>query len=283
LKTTVWFNGAWVARDDVRVSPDDRGFLFGDGVYEVVRSYGGRVFALDEHMARLRYALSQTAIAGVDTAELVDVAREILARNSLGNADATVYIQVTRGVARRSHRFPSPPVSPTVYVAASPFAPPPELSEGVSVITVPDIRWSRCDIKSINLLPNCMANERAHAAGASEAIFVRDSAVLEGSHTSVFVVLDGVVRTAPANNYILPGITRDVLLELCREAGLTVSQMPAFSQDLARADEIFLCGTTVEVAPVLRLDGATVGRGTAGPITRRLQQLFRESTAPQSG
>lgn len=276
--TTVYFNSQYLPKEQVRLSPDDRGFLFGDGVYEVVRTYGGRLFALEPHLERLRSGLRELAIDGVDAGSLAEVCRELLRRNALTSGDATVYLQVTRGAAPRTHFFPDPPVPPTVYAQAGRFAPKGDPAGGIQAITVPDTRWARCDIKSVQLLANCLANQRARAAGAQEALFVRDGVVLEGSHTSVFFVLDGEARTAPKSNYILPSITRDMVLDICRAEGIAARETPVFSHDLPRVSEVFLAGTTVEIMPVVRVDGAAVGDGKPGPTTKRLQQLFRERT-----
>ncbi len=189
-----------------------------------------------------------------------------------------VYIQVTRGAAPRVHAFPNPPVAPTVYVVTKPFKPKGDPRTGVSIITVPDQRWTRCDIKSVALLPNCLAAQQALDAGADEAVLVRDGVVLEGTHTSFFGVFGGVVRTAPKSNYILPSITRGVALELCREHGIPAEEAPIFLSELGSAEEMFLAGTTVEIMPVVCADGRPVGDGKPGPMVQRLLELFRAKT-----
>jgi D-alanine transaminase len=273
--TTVYFNGGYLPKDQVRISPDDRGFLFGDGVYEVVRTYGGKLFALEAHLARLRFGVCEVGINGVDVDALGQVAEELLGRNDLTSGDATVYFEVTRGAAPRTHFFPDPPVPPTVYLQAARFTPKGDAAKGIAAITVPDIRWARCDIKSVQLLPNVLANQRARASGVGDALFVRDGVLLEGSHSALFFVFGEEVRTAPKNNYILPSITREILLEICRSSGIPARETPVFLHDLPRATEAFIAGTTTEVMPLVRIDGAPVGAGTPGPVTRRLQQLFR--------
>ncbi|HEX9581634.1 MAG TPA: aminotransferase class IV [Gemmatimonadales bacterium] len=278
MTPTVYFNGQYLPKDQVRISPDDRGFLFGDGIYEVVRTYESKFFALAPHLERLRYGLRETMIGDVDVAGLAAVLPELIRRNDLTRGDATVYIEVSRGSAPRAHHFPDPPVPATVYVQAGRFTPKGDPAAGITTITVPDIRWARCDIKTVQLLPNCMANQRARAAGALEALFVRDGVVLEGSHTSVFFVLDGEVRTAPKSNYILPSITREIVLELCHAHQVPARETPVFHHDLPRLAEMFLAGTTMEVMPIVRVDGAAIGSGTPGPVTQRLQTLFRQRT-----
>jgi D-alanine transaminase len=278
MTATVYLNGQFLPKEEARLSPEDRGFLFGDGIYEVVRTYGGRLFALQPHLERMRYGLCELEINGVDVDQMGEVAAELVRRNELTGGDATVYIEVTRGAAPRTHFFPDPAVQPTVYAHAGRFTPKGDPAKGMTAITVPDIRWARCDIKTVQLLPNVLANQRARAAGAQEALFVRDGVVLEGSHTSLFFVLDGEVRTAPKTNYILPSITRDIALELCRGAKIGARETPVFANQLERVSEVFLAGTTVEIMPIVTINGAPVGSGQPGPVARKLSQLFRERT-----
>lgn len=277
----VYLNGSFVPKDHAHVSVDDRGFLFGDGVYEVVRSYGGRLFELEAHLARLERGLRELRIEGVD-ADFHRIVPELLRLNDMDTRDAVVYMQVTRGVAPRRHAFPVESVNPTSYAAPAPVVPKGDPQVGVDVITVPDVRWARCDIKSVNLLGNCLANQRAQEAGAAEAILVRDGVALEASASSLFGVFDGEVRTAPNSNYILPGITRAVALELCAEAGVRSRETPILFHQLFEADELFLAGTTVELLPVVRVDGRTFGAGTPGPISRQLYSLFALRTGAVS-
>lgn len=276
---TVYFNGSYQPKDAVRISPDDRGFLLGDGVYEVARTYGGRLFALDRHLDRLRYSLQETHITGLSAADMGPVCEELLRRNNLTSGDALVYLQVTRGAAPRAHGFPAPPVPPTVYGYAAPIVRKFDPAKGVSAITVPDRRWSRCDIKTVSLLANCLANQEAQEAGAFEALMVRDGVVLEGSHTSLFAVIHGEVWTGPLTNYILPGITRATVLEICRASGIQSTERPIQLEQLCRADEVFLAGTTIEALGVVQLDGRSIGRGVPGPITQRVRELFLKGTA----
>ena len=270
----VYFNGAFCPKEEVRISPDDRGFLFGDGIYEVARTYGGRLFALERHLERLRYSLEQIRISGVDLGKVEGIARELLTRNQLERRDSVVYLQVTRGAAPRTHAFPKPPAAATLYGYAAPIVPKFDPATGVAAITVPDNRWARCDIKSVSLLANCLANQQAAEASAFEALFVRDGVVLEGSHTSLFAVIGGEVRTVPLTNYVLPGITRGIVLELCRSQGIPARETPVFLPELLRADEVFLAGTTTEVLGVVQLDGRPVSGGKPGKVTSRLREAF---------
>lgn len=278
----VYFDGSYLRKREVRISPDDRGFLFGDGVYEVVRSYAGRLFEIEAHLHRLRTGLAALAIGGIDVGALGTAVHQLITRNALEDGDATVYLQITRGAAPRTHYFPDPPISPTVYAEARRFVPKGDAAAGIPVITAPDVRWARCDIKSVGLLPNCLANQRARVAGAVEAIFVRDSVALEGTASSFFAVLDGEVRTAPKSNYILPSITRDVVLRLCGELAIPHRETPVFVDQLAHASELFMAGTTLEVMPVVQVDGQPAGGGRPGPVAARLHAAFRRLTAPST-
>jgi D-alanine transaminase len=276
MSEITYFNGSFLPKAEVHLSPDDRGFLFSDGVYEVVRSYGGALFETEAHLERLADSLSAMMIAGVDVAALSTVCEGLLERNGLAHGDALVYLQVTRGAAPRTHQFPEPPVAPTVYGCAWAFDPPHRPEDGAAAVTVPDQRWARCDIKTVALIPNCMANQRAREAAAEEALFVRDGVVLEGTHTNFFGVFLGVARTAPLTNYILAGVTRRVVLELCEEIGVEVEERAVLAEELGEAHELFMVGTTAEVTAILTLDGRTVGNGRPGSIAIRLLAALRE-------
>ena len=275
-----YFNGQYVSKENVKISPDDRGFLFADGVYEVIRSYGGRLFKIDDHLSRLSHSLGELRMAPVSLSHLKTVADQLLHRNNLENEDATLYIQITRGVAPRKHPFPDPETSPTVYVSASVLQPSPaEWETGIAVILVPDLRWGRCDIKSVGLLPNVMASQEAKEKGASEAVFVRDGVITEGSHTSFCAVFDGALVTHPANHHILSGITRSVVLDLCVALGISVRESPILERTLKGASELMVLGTTSEVVPVVRVDDWVVGDGKPGPITSKLKEAFGDLRA----
>lgn len=270
-----YFNSHFLPKEEIRISPDDRGFLFGDGVYEVIRAYGGKLFQADAHLTRLEHSLREIRIAGIDVAHLGDIANELLERNALG--DATIYIQVTRGVAPRKHSFPDTETSPTVYLTAAPLAASSQKAEaGVKIIFVPDIRWARCDIKSITLLPNVLANQQAKENGAEEAVFVRDGTITEGTHSNFCAVIDGALVTHPKSDRILAGVTRQVVLDLCRELSIPVREIPIREEELPRADELMLLGTTTEVMPIVQVDERKIGDGNPGPVTRRLLAALRE-------
>jgi D-alanine transaminase len=255
----VYLNGAWLPRERAVVSVDDRGFLFGDGVYEVLRVVQGRYIDGERHFRRLSRSLAEL--------ELPDPANAGIDLPAIGR-------DVAGGGAPPRLGSPRGPPPPTVFVAATPFLPKPERAAGVAVITRPDIRWYRCDIKSVNLLPNVLANQRASERGAYEAILVRDGVVTEATHSSVFAVLDGVLRTHPNGPAILPGITREVVLELAAAGGMEISETALTTAELARAEEVLLTGTTTDVMPVTSIDGRNVGMGTPGSLTRRLGALL---------
>ena len=274
----VYLNGSYIPHEDAMVPVDDRGFLFADGVYEVARVYGGKPYLLDEHLARLAAGLDALRIELRNLDAIAEAADRLVRENDIGD-DGTVYIQVTRGVAPRKHAFPPRGTEPTVYVVAKPFRNHPDewFEDGVAAITFPDTRWARCDIKSIALLPNVLANEAAHAAGAFEALFVRDGVVIEGSHSNLWGVRDGALVTYPACNYILAGITRDRIFGLAAELGIPVAEGMIHLDELDRFDELFLSGTTTEVMPIVRVDGREVVDGEPGPITRKLLKAYRDA------
>ncbi len=269
----VYLNGEMVDERHATVSVNDRAFLFGDGVYEVLRASGGVLFEPERHWKRLCAGLDELRIGSgvVGEHDIPSVAQQLVERNGLAAGDALVYIQVTRGVAPRAHQFPPVSTPRTVLVSTDRFTPKrEEQAAGVEVITHPDLRWARCDIKSVNLLPNVLAAQAAAARGAFEAVLLRDGTVTEGSRSSVFAVVQGELRTHPATQRILHSITREVVLELAREAGLAVREDAVSMSELATASEIFLAGTTADVMPVTSLEGLPVGTGTPGAITRRL-------------
>src|SRR5215213_4887176 len=274
----VYFDGRYVSKSDVRVSPDDRGFLLGDGIYEVAAAYNGRFVALDRHMDRLRLSLRESRIDDSVADPMETVFQELLDRNGYADSGKTmVYMQVTRGVAPRSHAFPKIPCRPTVYAYAAPFPNMGDLAAGIAAITRPDLRWSRCDIKVISLIANCMANQEEKEAGAFEAIVIRDGLALEGTHTSFFGFANGVIRTAPLSNFILPGITRELTIEAVTRAGIEVDESPISASELESMDELFITGTTTEVVPITKLDGKPVGEGGVGPVTSRAMELYRQA------
>jgi D-alanine transaminase len=278
----VYLNGEYVARERATVSVDDRGFLFGDGVYEVTRALDGRLVDHARHARRLARSLDGIAIAhaGLGASEVAAISERLLAANGLARGDATVYLQVTRGSAPRVHHYPDPgSTPPTVYLSATAFAPfEAARAEGVEVIVTPDLRWGRCDLKTVNLLPNVMAKQQAVLAGAHEAVFVRDDVVTEGASTNVFGMLRGELRTHPLTPAVLPGVTRDVVLDLAAALGVPVREEAMSLAELLAADELFITSTTNDVMPVVRVDGRVIGDGRPGAVTRRLADAYLART-----
>jgi D-alanine transaminase len=271
----VYLNGEYIPLEEARVSVEDRGFLFADGVYEVIRTYGGQPYELEEHLERLLRGITALEMEYRDMAALARIARRLLAENRIAGAGA-IYIQVTRGAAPRKHAFPPQGTPPTVYVAATAYTPHPAAvgEDGVMAITAPDNRWGRCDIKSISLLPNVMANQAAKAAGAFEAVLVRDGVITEGSHSNVWGVRDGRLITYPASNYILAGLTRATVFRLAARLGLEAVEGVILAHEIYDLDEVFLTGTTTEVMPVVSVDGREIVDGEPGPVSRRLMKAF---------
>lgn len=272
----VYLNGEYVEHSNARVSVDDRGFLFADGVYEVARVYDGRVFQMQPHVERMKHGLRELRIRDDVVNDMPAIAERLLDENNLRSGDATIYAQVTRGAAPRAHSFPSPETPPTVYIIAKPFKnhPAKYWTDGVAGATLPDTRWSRCDIKSIALLPNVLANQQAKDQGAFEAIFVRDGVLIEGSHSNLWAVIDGIAITYELCGYILGGITRKLILDRAGEVGIEAREQPIYQKDLPRIQELFLSGTTTEIMPVVKLDDHVIGDGKPGPLTRKLQEAY---------
>src|SRR5690242_3943571 len=246
----VYLNGRYLPAGEATISALDRGFVFGDGVYEVWRVVRGQLFEAARHQQRLERGLRELRIASpADGAleQITAIGERLLSENGLADAEATLYVEVTRGTAPRTHSFPPAGTTPTLLVMTSAFTPSPSRFTGTSVITHSDLRWLRCDLKTVQLLPNVLARQAATEAGASEAIFVRDGTITEGTHTTVFGVIDGVLRTHPANHLVLPGVTRDVVIDLAAEADLPVREAAVPLEELPNATELFLSGTTTDV------------------------------------
>lgn len=274
-----YLNGEYLDKARATLSVDDRGFVFGDGVYEVYRAIDGELFEGERHHRRLLSGLDALRIAKPAEAEpaaLMEIASRLLEENGHNTGQATVYVEITRGAAPRAHVFPPAGTRATVFVTTYPFKDSAALrTEGVAAITQPDVRWLRCNIKTVQLLPNVLAKQAASEAGAFEAVFIRaDGTVTEGTHSNLFAVLDGELRTHPITNLILPGITREVVLELAADLGITVREEAITEGDLGGCDELFLTGTTTDVMPIVSLDGRLVGTGQPGPIAMRLYEAL---------
>ncbi|NMH67480.1 D-amino-acid transaminase [Bacillus sp. RO3] len=273
---TVFVNGEMMDRADAKVDIEDRGYQFGDGIYEVIRVYGGKTFTMREHMERLYESAQKMKLAiPYSEQELTDDLLKLVDLNQV--KDGIIYLQVTRGVATRQHHFPAKEVKGSVVAYTKDFpVPQQQMDQGVTAKLVEDIRWLRCDIKSLNLLGNLLAKEEAASEGHFEAILHRGDTVTEGSSSNAFLVKDGVIYTHPVTNLILNGITRRVIKELCRENDLSFQEESFFVEDLLEADEMFIASTTSEVMPVIKVDGHVIGDGKPGVVTKKLQVLFSE-------
>ncbi|HZC69033.1 MAG TPA: D-amino-acid transaminase [Nitrospirales bacterium] len=270
-----FINDVFMPLSEARVSVEDRGFQFGDGVYELIRAYAGRPFCLTEHLDRLEQSARAVAIPVPYTRERwTALVAEAISRSRY--PAAKVYIQITRGVAPRDHVLASH-VPPTVVITVRDLVPldPVFYAKGVDIVTVPDLRWARCNVKSVSLLANVLAKQQAREKGAFEALFVRDGYVLEGATSNVAVVRDRVVITPPEGPLLLSGVTRKVMLAVAQQAGVAVKEEPVTEADLYTADELLLTGTTIEVLPVARVNGRPIGAGAPGPVTRLVMDRFR--------
>ena len=269
-----YLNNRFLPLSEAAISIDDRGFQFGDGVYEVVRTYRGRPFEMSAHLRRLEFSARSIQLSlPADLPNLNHVVEEGI--RLAGFQETKVYIQLTRGVAPRDHAFPIG-LRPTLVMTFREIhsLPPALRAEGVRVITIEDPRWSRCDIKSLNLLGNVLARQRAVEAGAFESLLIRNGVVTEGSVSNVMAVRKGSLFTAPTGPTILAGVTRQYVLGMARDAGVLVREEALSVRDLCSSEEVFLTGTTIEVLPVVRIDEERIGGGTPGPTTLRLAGLF---------
>jgi D-alanine transaminase len=274
-----YLNGKFDDLERLHISPLDRGFLFADGVYEVWMCYDGRRFADEQHWQRLKASLAGISLPFPNLQGCRSILDQLVERNAQQKGTAGIYLQITRGVAPRKHAFPEA-TSPTLFAYSFPFQRPREaLASGVSVHLIAEMRWTRCDIKSIALLGNVLAKEQAKGHGAFEALFVREGHVVEGTHSNLFAVRRGALWTHPLGPFILGGITRAHVLQLARSAGMDVREQALTVEELFQADEVFLTGTTTELMPVIQVEDRSIGDGRPGAITRELQRLFWKSTA----
>lgn len=278
MPETAFINGRFLPLAEASVSIEDRGFQFGDGVYEVIRTYGGRPFKLDAHIGRLNRSAEAIALSQPYSLEQW---REYITEGLRLAAfpESKIYVQITRGAAPRDHAY-TPDLQPTIIMTVRELRPlgAGVHASGVDTMTVEDVRWGRCDIKSINLLANVLARQQAKEAGVFEAILVRNGEVTEGSVSNVFLVENRTLITAPEGPRILSGVTRELVVELARGEGFEVQERCPSRSQLYAASEVFLTGTTVEVLPVVRIDGRAIGAAEPGPVTRSLSKRFQEHT-----
>lgn len=277
MATTVYLNGQFMPLEEACVSVLDRGFLFGDGVYEVIPVYGGHMLRGVEHIERLERSMDGIRIDHpMSRAEWLAMLAKLVELN--GGGDQAIYLQVTRGASlRRDHAFPPAGTPPTVFAMSNPLAPIAEswLRLGVDAVTVPDLRWLRCDLKTIHLLGNVLARQQAVEQGAVEAILLRDGQAIEGSASNLFIIKDGVIHTTPKSAAILGGITRDLVLELAHAEGIPVREEYMPEALLRNADEVWVTSSTREIVPVTRVDGTFVGEGKPGPVWQRMHAAYQ--------
>ncbi len=273
---TALVNGRLVARAEARISIFDRGFTFGDGVYEVIPVYGGTPFRFAEHLRRLQASLQAVRITDpYPPRQWRHHVQQLIEAN--GGGSMSLYLQVTRGVAERDHRFPQD-IPPTVVGFTTPLQPVPEtvLRHGARIVLLEDFRWDYCHIKTISLLANVLARQQALDEEAAEAVFVRDGHVVEGAASNVFVVRAGTLLTPPKNHFLLPGITRDLILELARHHTIPTEESPISKKQFLSGDEIWLSSSTREIIPVTRVGDQMVGTGRPGPLWNRMYAFYQQ-------
>ena len=280
---TIYLNGEYMPIAEAKISVLDRGFIFGDGVYEVIPVYSRKAFRLGGHLRRLQHSLDSIQLGNPHSdGEWTKLINELIARNA--PEDQYLYLHLTRGVAKRDHAFPKPPVKPTVFMMSSPLLTPPAplLQSGVACITAPDNRWLRCDIKAIALLPNVLLRQMAIEAGAMETILIRagsnneDAFMTEGAASNIFVVKNGKLLAPPKDNLMLPGITYDVILEIAAANNIPHEVRRIAAAEVFAADELLLTSSTKEVLPITQLDGKPVGTGKPGAMFTKLHQLYQD-------
>jgi len=276
-KNYFYLNGEIKQESDIRISPFDRGFQFADGIYETLRWDNGKLFQLEAHLKRLERSLSEIKINFKGFDDIENIISELVRLNNFSE-HLLVYMQITRGTFYpRQHFFPPKEVQPTVFISVSPLKRNLKaLNEGIKVILEKDIRWTRCDIKSISLLPNILARQKAVEKNAAEAIFVRDGLITEGTHTNFFGVKDGKVYTAPLSGFILPGVTREVVLDICKQRNIPVAEEPINQNELKDYGEFMITGTISEVTPVIRIDEMKIGNGKPGEIALEIQSALNK-------
>lgn len=277
--STAWLNGRFLPLSDAHVSVLDRGFLFGDGIYEVIPVYGGRLFRLPQHLKRLRNSLDGVRITNpMSDSEWETMLKELVTRNE--GSDQAVYLQVTRGVApKRDHAFPTG-IRPTVFGMSNTLTVNREAAaeQGVRAITLDDIRWSLCNLKAITLLPNVLLRQQAIEADTAEAILINKGKAIEGAASNLFIVKNGLLITPPNGNCLLPGVTRDLVIELAANNSIPYREADIPADDLFKADEIWLTSSTREISPVIQLDNTAVGDGKPGPLWQKILVLYRDYT-----
>ena len=278
---TVYLNGDYLPLEDARISVMDRGFLFGDGVYEVIPVYDGQLVGLEKHLRRLQNSLDRVSLANPLASERwLSLFHALLEKNAeqAGQPESAIYLQISRGVYPKRDLAIDPQFPPTVFAMLLPVTPPDldRISAGISVITVDDFRWNACDIKSTSLIGNVMLKQQARVAGVDDAILVRDGLVTEGTASNVFLVKDQVLITPPTSRCLLPGITRDLVIEIAKNNTIMVEEREIKQEELVQADEIWMTSSTREIAPVIQLNGDAVSQGRAGEMWKRVMDLYQK-------
>ena len=280
----IW-NDKIVERSEVKIDMEDRGYQFADGIYDVVRAYNGKFFTLNEHVDRLFSSAEKIELVMPFTKdELKQLLSTLMKENGISTGN--IYMQVTRGIGiPRNHTYTDPELVPPVFTATTTIVPRDQekMDQGMSAFIVPDMRWLRCDIKSISLLGNIMAKHEAHKKGGDEAILHRDGVVTECSSSNVWMIKDGTIYTHPDGNLVLPGITKIMLLKVARKAGMLVKEEAFTIEDLKKADEVFASSTTMEAMPIISIDGNPVGHGKRGAVVEKLQQLYVDAVEKECG
>jgi len=272
----IWINGNVTPLEEATINVEDRGYQFADGVYEVIRVYNGKTFTLEEHLQRLERSAKDILIPlPMSVEKLAHEVRSLITQTRM--REGMIYLQITRGVAKRDHRFPKD-ITPTLlfYNRDLPEVPEPGAAPGIKLISLPDERWKRCWIKAIALLPNVLAKNAAIAAGGDEAVFIDNGQISECSTSNFYIITKGKLITHPIGPKVLPGITRQVLLPVARDLGIPVEERPIKIEEATSADEIFITSTTRELAWVVSIDGRTIGSGKCGPVTLKLHKTFQE-------
>jgi D-alanine transaminase len=277
-----YFNGLFLGLSEIKISPFDRGFLFADGVYESIRTYNRKLFRYKDHLTRLKRSLREIRLEYNAADDLERTIYELIEKNKIEN-EALVYLQITRGaVFPRTHGFPNEGTEPTVFISVQELKEKQKgHTEGIKVILQDDIRWTRCDIKSVSLLPVVLANQNAIEVNAEEAVFVRGGLITEGTHTNFFAIKNDVVITAPLTNLILDGVTRKVVFEVCKKVGIKIIEDYIKHDELKNYDEFFITSTTKEITPVVKIDDMIIGNMMPGEFTARLQSEFKKVTKEQ--
>ena len=285
----VYLNGAYLPIEEAKVSVLDRGFIFGDGVYEVIPAFGGKALRFEHHMQRLNDSLAAIRIRNPHSnEEWHDIIQKLISETAsldqpgeqLSQSDQSIYLHITRGVAQRDHRFPED-TRPTVFIMSNVLQPVDKalLTNGIAAITLDDIRWQYCNIKAIALLPNILLRQQAVDQNAMEAILIRDGEMTEGAASNVFIVKDGVIKTPPKGKRLLPGITRDLVVELAHSHNMPVEEAAISEKEFLDADEIWLTSSTKEILPVTQLNGKTVADGKPGKVFRDMYQKYQDYKA----